>query len=406
MPQIELSVMIHTLATEEVLRALLAEFEAQSGIDVRLALLRWDEGQAELNKAARYHSGPDISEIGSTWVNDLVAMASLRPFSQAELALVGKSDSFLPESWKSGQTWGSASQWALPWLAETYVIHYRRDLLAQAGIAETEAFSSHEAIARTSARLQAAGVPVPVEPLLELDSYGMLHCLASWVWTAGGHFCSADGQRVQFNQPKELQAIHDYFSLMQTLSPAARRQIRERQGSLFVSGQAALTFGTLRFYQNYSCAPTQVQGNWGLAPLPGMNFMGGSNLVVWQHTKNEHAALELARFLTSPTIQARCALPQAALPARLMALENPQITGDPALGVFSNALRSGRSYSSIPLWGLVEGRLTSALLHIGRAILAGEAPDLKLTIRRQLEPLARQLNLTLAPSEGEPLDIE
>ncbi len=406
MPEIEFSAMIHTPATEAFLRSLLAEFEALSGIHVRLTLLNWEEGKSELIKTANYHHGPDISEIGSTWVNDLVAMDALRPFSQNELALIGKPESFLAESWKSGQTLGRPNQWALPWLAETYIIHYRRDLLAQAGISEASAFASHEAIARTAAGLQAAGAPVAYEPLLELDSFGTLHCLASWIWTAGGRFCSPDGQQVHFNRPTELQAIYEYFSLLHNLSPAARRQIRERRSSLFVPGEAAMTFGTLRFYTNYFSAPPHVQQNWGIAPLPGAHFMGGSNLVIWQHAGNERAALELARFLTGSAIQVRCALALAALPTRLAALENSQIAGDPALSIFAAALRSGRSYRSIPLWGLVEGRLSSALLRIGRAILADEAPDLRLAIRRQLEPLARRLNLTLAPPENDPLDEE
>jgi multiple sugar transport system substrate-binding protein len=396
MPEVQLSIMIHTPATAGLLRAVLDEFETLSAIRVRLITLQWEEGMAELNRVARYQHGPDISEIGSTWVNDLVAMNALRPFTHNELAQIGRPEDFLPASWSTGKMPGDDSQWALPWLAETYLIHYRCDLLARAGIAEDEALSSHAAIANTAARLHAAGVDVPVEPLFGLDSYGTLHSLASWVWTAGGDFCAPDGRRVLFAQPATLKAIVEYFRLLEHLSPDARRLVLERKDSLFARGEAGLTFGTLMFYANYYSAPPLVQENWRVAPFPGAHFMGGSNLVVWKHAKNERAVLELARFLTSPPIQARCALPLAALPPRLAALATPRITEDPVLSVFADALRGGRSYPSIPLWGLIEDRLVNILLAVGQAVLSGEAPDLDATIRKHLEPLERRLNLTLA----------
>lgn len=396
MPEIELSVMIHTPQTVEVLTGLLKEFTAQTGIHVNLTTLKWDNAHGELNRTALYHHGPDVSEIGSTWVNDLIAMNALRPFAQNEINLIGRPEEFVAEAWNSGRLQGDPTQWAIPWLAETYLIHYREDMLEKAGIDSATAFTSHEQLAKTVQRLVESGVDVPIELPLGLDRFGTLHVLASWIWSVGGDFCEADGKRVAFNQPRALAAIRAYFNLLRSLPVEARQKIRARDRGLFERGKSAINFGTLMFYANHQSAPQEAKDNWRVTPLPGDHFIGGSNLVVWKHTRNDRAAIELVRYLTSPTVQVRVAPALATMPPRLAALDLPQIANDPVLRVFGQSIRTGRTYPSIPLWGLIEDRLLVALVQIGDAILADDTANLDQVIKQYLDPLARKLNITLS----------
>ncbi len=396
MPEIELSVMIHTPQTVEVLTGLLKEFTTQSGIHVNLNTLRWENAHGELNRTALYHHGPDVSEIGSTWVSDLIAMNALRPFSPNEINLIGRPEEFVEQAWKSGRLRKDPTQWAIPWLAESYLLHYRKDLLQKAGVDPSTAFSSHDQIAKTVRSLLENGVDVPIEFPLGLDRFGSLHTLASWIWTAGGDFCEEDGRRVAFNQPQAISAIRAYFALLHGLPLDARRKIRERGRGLFEHGKSAINFGTLMFYNNYQNAPQETKDNWAMTPLPGDHFIGGSNLVVWKHTRNDRAAIELVRYLTSPTVQVRVAPALAAMPPRLAALDLPEITNDPVLSVFAQSIRTGRTYPSIPLWGLVEDRLVTALIQIGQALIADEPADLDHVIHQYIDPLARKLNITLS----------
>jgi ABC-type glycerol-3-phosphate transport system substrate-binding protein len=396
MPEIELSVMIHTRQTVDVLERLLKDFETQSGVHVKLTPLHWETAHNELNRTALYHHGPDVSEIGSTWASDLIAMNALRPFSKIEIAQIGKAEEFAAESWKTGHLLEDDMQWAIPWLAETFVIHYRRDLLQQAGIDETSAFASHDNLAATVDQLKKSITELPIEFPFQQDVFGSLHVLSSWVWTAGGDFCTADGKQVLFNQPAAQKAILNYFNLTRGLPAWTRRKLREREGSLFAQGEAAIGFGTLMLYQNRENAPARVKENWRVASLPKEHFMGGSNLVVWKHTRNERAALDLVRFLTSTPIQTRAALPLGTLPPRLAALADPQIAGDPILSVFAESIRTGRSYYGVTLWGLIEDRLVVALQQMGNKVISDEEIDLEPYIRHQTDMLARRLNITLS----------
>jgi ABC-type glycerol-3-phosphate transport system substrate-binding protein len=396
MPEIEFSFMIHTPETVEVLTGLFKEFEAQTRVRVNLHPLYWENGRNDLNKVALYHQGPDVSEIGTTWSGDLMAMNALRPFSAAEIARIGKPEEFLAESWKTGHLEKDDTQWSIPWLAESFGLHYRADLLKNAGVDEASAFATHEHLEETVASLEQSGVVVAIEYPLTLDAFSNLHSLASWVWTAGGNFITRDGKRVLFDQPEALAGICRYYGLLRRLSPAAHQMMRERKSSLFLQGQSAIYFGTLNMYHSRARSPKVVQKNWRMASLPGEHFMGGSNLVVWNHTRNDREALELVRFLTSAAIQQRCTLPLATASPRLSALATIENSQDRNISAYVEAVRTGRAYDNVPMWGLIEYRLLPVLLQLGTAAISDEDIDLDTLIRKQIETLASRLNITLA----------
>jgi multiple sugar transport system substrate-binding protein len=82
------------------IQPLMDEFRAETGIRVRLRLLSWDTAWSDLIKVALYGDGPDVSEIGSTWIGDLVAMTALRAFDAQNISALGGASYFLPTSWR------------------------------------------------------------------------------------------------------------------------------------------------------------------------------------------------------------------------------------------------------------------------------------------------------------------
>jgi len=65
------------------IETLLAQFEAETHIHVNVRTLEWDTAWSDLVKVAIYGDGPDVSEIGSTWLGDLVAMNAVAEFGAA-----------------------------------------------------------------------------------------------------------------------------------------------------------------------------------------------------------------------------------------------------------------------------------------------------------------------------------
>lgn len=397
MEELELSVMLHTPGTPATLRGLLDDFEQRTGIHVNLTCLDWSTARAELNKAALYHHGPDVSEVGSTWVPDLIGMDVLSPLLPAELGSAGQKEQFVRACWNTVQLPGDEQPWALPWHAETYVIHYRRDLLQAVGVDETQAFATHASLAATAEKLVATGIPVPVELTLQTDRYGTLHALASWVWAQGGAFLSADNKSILLNQPQALAAIGAYFDLLRYASPAGYQAMLEKTHTpLFQLGLSAISFGTLRLARPEGEVPAAVTENWGWAPLPRPCFVGGSNLVIWKHTRKKRAALRLVEFLTEGLVLARTNPALATLPPRLSVLKEAPYTTDPMLTVMSAAVQSGQAYPPLRLWGLVEDKLVAALLNIGSDLLSNPQADLEQVVKAEIETVTHRLGLILS----------
>ena len=72
--------------------------------------------------------GPDISEVGSTWVGDLISMNALRPFSASDIAVLGGKEPFLPAVWERTRLIGDSRTWSVPWLLDLSAVFFRRDL--------------------------------------------------------------------------------------------------------------------------------------------------------------------------------------------------------------------------------------------------------------------------------------
>jgi hypothetical protein len=60
------------------------------------------------------------------------------------------------------------------------------------------------------------------------------------------------------------------------------------------------------------------------------------------------------------------------------------------------ALKTGRTFPQISLWGLIEEKLAFALDKIWEEMLAESHPDIDAILNKHLDPLAQRLELTLS----------
>jgi multiple sugar transport system substrate-binding protein len=398
MAELELSIMSSTPQPPQALVAALGEFEAQSELPVRLRVLPWVTAWAELVKVTLYKTGPDVSQIGTTWIDSFSTMQALRHFAKPDVESLGGPTTFLPSSWRSGSIPGQRHIWAIPWLSDTRVIYYRRDWLKEAGIDERTAFQTHAQLVQTLQRLEQNGVTMPWT-MPTSQERPTLHTLAPWVWGAGGHFMSADGKRTCFGEPEALAGLRDYFSLHRYIAPDARNLNDSQAITLFRLGQAAATVSghwLLNSIRQGQEAIPEVVANLGVARMPGVPFVGGSNLVVWKHCPLPQRALELVRFLTSQRVQTHY-LPQTELlPARLDALDAPLFTDDPFYQVIGDSLRTGNGFRAPYMWGLIEDGIVATLNALWIDVFADSGLDLAQVIDERMGLLSQSLNRTLA----------
>jgi multiple sugar transport system substrate-binding protein len=388
---IELSIMNHGSGFTDTLRALLDQFETAHPVEVRLRVLAWDAGWADLVKVALYDDGPHLSEVGSTWVNEFVSMNALRPFIGAEIARLGGSSQYLPSAWNVGKPIGHAQpgvmSWAIPWMADTRLIHYRREIFDRVGIDPASAFQSPDALLKTLAALQSKGVLIPI--VLPMGrGRNTLHILASWLWGAGGDFVSADAKRVTFTLPHARAGIYKYFELGRYLSPEARGLDEVQADSLFGQGRAAMTISGAWLRAAHDATAAQ-------ALLPGVSFVGGTHLVIWKHARETDLAIALVKHLIGADSQTTIVRQSGQLPTRLDVLTQAPFSSDPFYQMVRRGLQSARSFPSFALWGLVENRLVEACAGIWADVLAATDPDLHAIVDRHLDEAAERLTSTL-----------
>ena len=309
---------------------------------------------------------------------------------------MGGAEAFLPAAWKNSQPAGE-QVWTVPWTAEVFLIHYRRDLLAQTGLSEGDAFASPAAMLETARRLGGLGVEVPIALPLNHDRNGNLHCLAPFLWQAGTRYLDEQGRGFLFAQPEARRALRQYYQLLTACTRKGLDRLHEVGAwKLFRDGEAAVAFGSQGMTLSREHLAPEIVDQVGVAGFRPHSFVGGTSLVMWNHARHPSAAADLARFLVSPRTQVDLVPALNALPAVLAALNDPAFVQGRLQREFSLAMQNGQGYGQAPLWGVVEERLTAVLANLWEAFHADPTLDLDAAIEQALLPLARRLEMTFS----------
>jgi multiple sugar transport system substrate-binding protein len=385
----------------EALLLLLETFQKRTQVRVHMKVMDWDTAWPELVSYALYGKGPDVSHIGSTWTSSLVMMNALRPFTRGEVAALGTEAAFAAPCWRSVTLPNDPTAWAIPWTAFTYIIAYRRDLLAQAGIDESTAFTTPAAMVATLQRLHEAGMSSPWIIPSGPGYVDLVHICASWVWGSQGDFISADGKQILFDHPEARTSLHDFFRLYRFLAQDDHPLSEEECFARFAGGNAAIfiTGAEVAAEIALGSGTPIVRENLGTAPLPGRPWVGGDNLVIWRHAQaypeRERAAVQLANFLASHPAQMELCRQGEYFPVRLETLHALTLKPDSLAQTIAQIYDNGWSHKTVPLWGRVEKQLGQELNNIAEAVLAQPDTDPEALIQAHLNPLARRLRLML-----------
>jgi multiple sugar transport system substrate-binding protein len=386
--------MSHSAEGATSILADMGQFGRLNGMDITCQELDYSTGWSDFMHMAIYGGSPDVSEIGTSWINDFASMDVLRPFSATEVRNLGNADVFVPGVWHSGTSLGVV--WAIPWLTDISLVCYRRDLLAKAGVEEHNAFQTPERFVQTLQQLQDAGIPAPwVVPTQR--SYINVHNLAMWVWQAGEDLVDIPNKIVLFDKPSVRSAILSFFGLYRFISKEMQHLAERDADQMFISGKAAVTIsGPWSIIS--SLQTPEVAANMGLAIPLGCSYVGGASLIVWERTSQSAGALELIAHLTSREFQTFFPKTIGLLPGRLDSLDSFPLPDQSLYPVVLQALKTGRSLPNVGLWGVIEDRLTHAISNLWDDILASPQPDLEALYDKHVSPLVSRLNITLSQS--------
>jgi multiple sugar transport system substrate-binding protein len=403
MVEIEFSYILDLEHDKRTWAAFMDEFTSKHGVKVHIRHeMTWDTAWTKLFSYASQGKGPHVSHIGSSWINNLARLNVLRPFKPNEITSIGGSWDFVTPNWESGILSENKHVWAIPWTTWMYVICYRKDLLEQVGIDPAGAFGTINAVAQTVERLTVSPLEMPwLNSQRPVSNRNFLHIAASWVWAAGGDFTNKEGTTVLFDSPQAIQGLKNWLDSYCAVRAPYKKLTQPEIVDMFREGRAAAVVADIHGANTFINAQTNpvVRKNLGVASIADIPWTGGGSFIVWEHVcrnpQQEQAAVELVKFLASKDIHLRYQREAASMPARIDALKETYPDGNPAREAVMLTTTKGRHYYNTPTWRRIEYELSKEIGAVVKATLNNPSANTEAILRAHLDPLARQLNLTL-----------
>lgn len=347
------------------LRQLLSEFEQIRHMKIELTTMSWERAWGKLLTYALQGQGPDISHVGSTWVSSLVTMNSVREFSPREVETMGGAQIFTTPAWQSATLQDDPRVWSIPWSSFTFLVLYRRDHLKTAKIDDQKAFETPAAILETIRKLRGSGFQSPIALPSGKPFLDRVHIAASWIWGEGGNYLNDDGTQAMLNNPQTRSGLKSFFELYRLMSPNDFGLSYEETLERFRNGETSVVIadcGHPAVIANQNPQRVEVTG---VHPLPGVPFVSGDNLVIWQTTRQfpdrERLALELVTFLVSRSAQSRFCQSLEQFPVRHDAIDALDCEVKQLVPVLKKTFETGRAHKSVHLWTRYEQQLGRAL---------------------------------------------
>ncbi|MCU0641075.1 MAG: extracellular solute-binding protein [Candidatus Margulisbacteria bacterium] len=411
---VEMWVMPNSLNPITDIEELLKPFEAKTGIKVKITSVDWGAGWSKITTAATSGDVPDLCQLGSTWVSAITGMGALQEISKEAIARMGGQAAFVPVAWKTTGTEGTGKTTAIPWFVDARGLYVRTDAMKQAkvSVAELDNWKSFQGALKKlyDADLQLDGQPMAPLGVSGKNDWNVIHNLAPWIWMAGGDFLSADRKSCVINSDASVSGLMYYLNLVKEgYVPSEYLELNTAQVSAnFNSGACAMYFDgpyeirTLtRPASEGGASDSPAAKNFAVVGYPTgpkgrITFVGGSSLAIFKQGKHKAEAMEVIKYLTSKAPQVAYAKATGFLPARVEAFNDPYFANDPNRKVFKDAVFYGRTYPSIPSWGLLEPILTRRLGIMWDYVLGG----------KEIKPEQIKEQLKLAKQEVETILLQ
>ncbi|MCU1580941.1 MAG: multiple sugar transport system substrate-binding protein [Microbacteriaceae bacterium] len=304
---------------KEVLAPELAKFTKETGIKVKLEVIGWNDLQTRIQTAVTSGQAPDVVNIGNTWATSLQATGAFLPFGDAQMKAIGGANKFVKTALDTGGAPGKTVT-SVPLYGLAYGLYYNKKMFSDAGLTPPTTWEDMVADAKKLTN-PASGV------------YGMT--LAAGSYTENCHFAFINSAqngadlfdskgKPTFTSAGVVDGIDRYLSLMQSdkVVNVANAQYDNGTQSVsdFANGKAAMVINQNNAGNSIAAAGMSPDA-YGVVPFPApasgekiATFIAGINLSIFKNSKNQDAALQFVKFMTSEATQATLDKPFSSLP--------------------------------------------------------------------------------------------
>src|SRR3984893_13641825 len=284
--------------------------------------------QGLVQQLARRNGVPDVFTQDIIWIAEFAAAKWALPLDEYFNADAMKE--YFPGVVQACTWQGKLT--ALPWFIDSGMLYYRKDLLDQLGAKSPETWTE---LIDSAKKLTSSG-KAKFGFLWQAKQAEVLVCdLVSFVGSNGGSILGPDGKTVSIADDAAVEAVqlmHDLIKKDQITPEDVLSWDEEPSRRPFTSGDAVfLRNWSYVWKTSQSKEDSNVIDKVGVVPLPHFEgkksaaCLGGYQYGVNASTKNKEAAIEFARWMSSPETQLRFASQLGLCPTRSAVLDDPKI---------------------------------------------------------------------------------
>ncbi|HEX2034971.1 MAG TPA: ABC transporter substrate-binding protein [Chloroflexota bacterium] len=222
---------------------------------------------------------------------------------------------------------------AIPWFGDFGMLYYRTDLLQKYGFAAPP--TTWDELEQQARRIQdgeRATNRTFTGFLFQGNSYEGLTCTAlEWLASSGGgRILEAD--RVTLDNPRAIAMLDRARRWVGAIAPRGVTSYQEEDSrNVFQGGNGAFLRNWPYVYSLAGGDDSPIKGKFDVAPLPAaagqrpVGTVGGWQIAVSRYSRSPEAAVEFARYLTSPEVQTYRAAVGSFVPTMPKVAEDPEV---------------------------------------------------------------------------------
>ncbi|NLB62569.1 MAG: extracellular solute-binding protein [Fibrobacter sp.] len=372
---LEVWIMPNGANPQGILEERLVQFTKETGLSAKVVVLDWGEAWSRISEALESGQGPDVLQLGTTWVSFFASKGWLSPLD----AHLGKVDPgrFVPVSWKTTQVDDQNSIYAIPWFMDVRVLMANKALLAESGldnenIVTLDSFRLALDRFKSLNKTKETGTIIYPFAFPGKSDWNIPHNFAPWIWSQGGDFIVKENGQWQSNllNPKTIKGIKLYvnFILDSLVNVSTLKENTAQVTSRFNNGEQLFSINTsevimqTRVDESKGGTLNSRIGQDGISTFPipsgpagSVAFIGGSNLALPKAKQNNSRALQLLLFLTRGDNLDIYTQKIGFLPPDTTVLS--EWAQDSLYKVLVDQAKEGKAYPNIPNWGEIESML-------------------------------------------------